>query len=88
MRRRFDELVFHSSEFEARLNAYFVDLDRTVHDRIREELLREKSDKLTAKNIDKIINQAIQKSTLFPDVTKLFIVRNDCPHFRLVLFRA
>lgn len=86
MRRRFDELVFHSKELEDKLNASFEELNENIHTLIENEINQLKAKNIPTEKYKKIITEAINKSTLYPDITKLVVVETVIPIFASYYF--
>ncbi|MBN1352037.1 hypothetical protein JXJ21_21735 [candidate division KSB1 bacterium] len=86
MRRRFDELVFHSKELEEELVEYFEALDENINSLIEDEIRILKAQKIPRSKYEKIIADAVEKSMLLPDITKLVIVETVIPIFTSYYF--
>ena len=88
MRKRFDELVFHSRELEQKLIAYFKELDENIHSLIEDEIAHLRAKNITPEEYKKIIAEAIDRSTVYPDITKLVVVETIIPIFASYYFAS
>jgi len=81
VRKRFDELVFHSEELDQKIHQYFTKLDAFVRETIKEKVAKIQDGRIEPKTYKSILAAAINQTTTLPDITKLIIVESAIPIF-------
>lgn len=80
-RAKFDEIVFHSTVLDQKIQKFFHELDDYILETIKEQVSQLKGKQIDPKTYRSILKGAIKQTTTFPDITKLIIVESAIPIF-------